>query len=75
MKNFGNRMLKPKNREGDETHKDTQAPAKEEPRKPACPYCGLRKSTVRSTQGTYRYRHCTACGRSFTTIESTKKEA
>jgi hypothetical protein len=57
--------------------KDTQekiALLQKDPRKPPCPGCGSRNSTVNGTKGNVRQRVCSGCGRSFATIELVKKE-
>lgn len=69
MKMPQNRMASPETREAP-VQVQTPAP---QTTKPACPYCGSRKSRVVGTKGAHRNRHCEGCGRPFTTFEAVKK--
>lgn len=43
-------------------------------RKIACPTCGARKTSVRTSRGTVRYRQCLICAANFITEETVKKD-
>ena len=67
-----NKMARSMNRTVEPEEPKPQAIATEAPRKPPCPYCGARNSSVNGTAGATRYRRCGKCGRSFSTVEQVK---